>query len=339
MEFNDDPSADIAAALEQIEKGETGSTAPDKPADAQPSEVSPQAHSQKGEASDGDRARDEAGRFAAKAAEPAAKAEGADADVTAVTAAVPPPAHWKGNGKIAWDKLPPEVRQHISEDYAQVTNTQTELGRIKAAIGPDRAQVLAANYGSVEQGLQSILAGSDFANKNPQGFILWLAQRAGIDLTTLAGQGAGDGQQPAQQQPHPLVNEINSLRNELQQLKQQSTQAPIQSQIDAMASDAAKYPYFNDLRPNMAALIQSGAAKTLTEAYEQAAWSRPDIRTSLLEAERKKSADAEAAKAATAKAAAISVTGSPRGAKAPEGDLNEPIEETIRKAYERLHAA
>ena len=343
MEFDEDPTADVAAALKEIQAGNTESAASNKPADAPPSEAAPPAPSPEGEPSDGARARDEAGRFAKAqetAAEAAPKPEGVETPKTEAAPAVAPPSHWKGVAKVAWNTLSPEAQKHIAEDYAQVTQAQSRLSALESAIGQERAQVLAANYGSVDQGLKNVLAGADFANKNPQGFILWLAQRAGIDLTQLAGQSDGGwaGAQPSAQ-PNPLFDEINSLRNELQQLKQQSTQAPIKSQIDAMSKDAAKYPYFNDLRPHMAALIQSGAATTLTDAYDQAAWSRPDIRTSLIEGERKKSAEAEAAKVTAAKQAAISITGSPRGAKAPDDEPNESIEETARRHYRRIVAA
>lgn len=339
MEFEDDLSNDIAAAIDKADAAASAPPASDKPGDALPpsAAVVPSAAPVEGE-----RARDDAGRFAAKPAEtPVAVAPVAVAPVAAAAAAsveVPAPAHWKGGGKVAWGTLPAEVRQHISDDYAQVTTTQAELTRLKTAIGPERAQVLAANYGSVEQGLQNILAGSDFANKNPQGFILWLAQRAGVDLTQLAGQGPGDGS-AAPEATNPLVQEVTQLRRDLQELRQSQTQAPIQSQINAMAGDAANYPYFNDVRPTMAAIIQTGAAKTLAEAYEQAVWARPDIRTSLIEMERKKSADAESAKVAKAQQAAVSITGSPRGAKALDEHLDEDLEATVRRNVDRVLAA
>ena len=70
----------------------------------------------------------------------------------------------------------------------------------------------------------------------------------------------------------------------------------------------------------MAALLKDGLAKDLQDAYDQAVYARPDIRSTLLEQqlaekEAKRVADAKA-KADAARKASGSVTGSP-GATAP----------------------
>lgn len=290
-------------------------------------------------ASGGERARDPAGRFAGKAEAGKDKVATVAATQTAPQTpsqpAIAPPTSWKGNGKVEWQRLPQHIQKELADDYAQRDTVSNELNEFRSAIG-ERAQVLAAEYGSVGNGLKSILAGADMANKNPVEFIRWLAQRNGINLSQLAGQAQGQGQQPAQD-ANPLQQEVVQLRNQLQQFLSQQTQSQtqtLQSQIQAFASDPA-HPYFNDVRAEMGALMNAGRAKTMQEAYDMAVWAHPQVRPSLLEAERKKEAEAAAAKVEAAKKAAGSLTGSPAGASVPNsGPKSRSIRETIGEAVE-----
>lgn len=353
MEFDDED--DISKAISgAIETHGMPGEAPSEPV-ADKTTDAPEAKAPAAKPADDGRARDETGKFVKQEAPPVAEdkqksaapetgtaAQPQAASVPAV-AAIPAPTNWKGAGKIEWANLPKDIQQQISEDYANVSKTQAELQQFKSAIDDGRAQVLAANYGSVSQGLQNLFALSDFASKNPTGFTLWFAQQRGIDLTQLV-QGAGQGQQQQGQADasHPLMARISQLETQLQQFSQQQTQSQssvLQSEIDRFASDPA-HPYFNDVRPEMAALMNQGSAKTLGEAYEMAVWAKPNIRNSLLETERKKAFEANAAKVVQASNAAVSITGSPTGGKTPPADEPETdLENLVRRNYDRVIAA
>lgn len=295
------------------------------------------------------RARDESGKFAKATEKPkggekpidvaaatvAAPEAGKPADAAKI-AAVPPPSNWKGAGKIDWNRLPPNIQKALNDDYAETAKTSGELTELRSAIG-DRAQAWNAQYGSVGNALKSILAGADMANQNPKGFILWLAQRAGIDLTQMV-QGGSQGaqqQQPTFQPNNPYEQKIGQLENQLNsflQQQQQTTRSTLQAEIDAFAGDS-KHPYFNDVRTKMGALMNAGHAKTLQEAYEAACWSDPTIRTSLIEDQQKQAQDANKAKVDAAKKAAGSISGSPAGGKPqPEGKAKRNLDDTIRDA-------
>lgn len=345
----DDIMKDVAAAVDATESS-AGTTEPpaDKTGAAPPSgaEESPPSS-----ASEGERPRDEQGRFAPKetAKAPAEDKQELSAPETglpgqqkpAQAKQVTPPTHWKGDGKINWAKVHPAVQQAIADDHANFSKTQTELQQLRAAIGDERAQVLAASYGSVGQGLQNLFALSDFATKNPAGFIQYFANQRGIDLTRIVGQGTGQGQPDPTQQPNPLEQVVNELRTEIAQLKGSRTQAEqtqVQSEIERFSSDPAN-PYFNDVRADMAALVKAGAAQGLKDAYEKACWARPEIRTALIAQEREKAAAADAAKVESAKAKQVSIAGSPMGGKVPNEEPNETIEDTVRRHVNRTLAA
>ncbi len=342
MAFEDDLTADIAAAVE----GTAAPAVDPMPAAASPAPEVPKVEAPK---TDAERARDESGRFKAKEGETEAPKVAAKtvADPAAVTPAtgqpqpqqpvveaakITPPANWKGAGKVAWDKLPQAIQKELSEDYASRSTLQTRLDRLDSVIPPERAQVLAATYGSVEQGVQNLFALSDMAAKNPTGFLLWFAQQRGIDLTQLAGAGGAQGEQPAQ--PHPAEQRVAQLETVLTnfiQQQQQGQQTQYRSQVDQFASDPA-HPYFNDLREDMGALLKMGRAKDLQQAYDMAAWAHPEIRTTLIDAERQKQAKDAEAIAQQARGAAVSISGSPSGAKVPVEESDDDLETTIRKA-------
>jgi hypothetical protein len=179
--------------------------------------------------------------------------------------------------------------------------------------------------------IRTLLAAQDLLEKDAAQGIQFLAKSYQVDLSRLA-QPQG---QPYQAQPardsHP---EIAALKQQLQVLQnhvQTAQTAPIVSQIDAFQNDPANL-YFENVRDDMAVLLHNGKASDLKEAYEMACWMRPDIRPFL------QTTQAPAApvqdKAAQARRAAVSVTGSPGQARIPKS--NGTIEDDIRAAFEEV---
>lgn len=348
LDENDDIGADIAAAMATVAGG--GSTAPADDAIAPPA---PAAESAPAPAADGP-ARDATGKFAPKAdapdaAKPAAPDKPADqaaAQAPAGTAApadagkqtIAPPANWKGAGKVAWDKLPEPIRKELSEDYAQRDQMQARLGRLDAVLGP-REQVLAATYGSVEQGIQNLFAVSDMATKNPEGFVLWFAQQRGINLAQMVGQSGAPVEQAAQA-PDPVMQRIGHLEGMLTnfvQQQQQGTQAQTQSEIERFASDPA-HPYFNDVRADMGVLIQAGRVKDMQQAYDMAVWAHPEIRQTLIDGQIQQKTAQQSQTAQQAQAAAVSISGSPAGARVASDEPDETLEQTLQRAQRQFRS-
>jgi len=361
LDSGDDLGNDILATIHSLKEEappEEKAEAPE-PAKAKAVEKAP-----KEEPAPTEKERDESGRFKAKEkAEEPAEATDEPAVTTEETSAeaktvekqpaeerVPPPPNWNGKGKVAWEKLPKAVKQEIISDYTRVNEVEKTFAPIKEVLSP-HMQALTANYGSAEAGLRNLFQLSDFASKNPQGFIQWFAQQRGIQLNA-PGQAA---QQPAQEQAqgqavHPAIMErLSAVQAELAQWKEQqalSSRTELQQQIDYFANDPS-HPYFNDVRSHMGTLIEHGSAQTLAEAYDMAVWARKDLREQLLEQQREterqrlaKEAEqakaANAAKVAKAKSASGTITGSPSGGKSPDeapdaDDLEGFITSQVRK--------
>lgn len=282
--------------------------------------------------------RDERGKFAPKPGDERGAQQAQQPVAASQEAPIPPPSNWKGNAKVNWQRLPREVQQALAEDYGGHTKASSELEEYRAALG-DRAQILAAQYGSIGNGLKSILAGADMANKNPVEFIRWLAQRSGINLGQL-GQSGGQGFQP-NQPSNPLeakIAQIEGTLNQFFQSQQQTQMQSLQAEISTFAADPSR-PYFEDVRRDMAVLIREGRAKTMAEAYDKACWADPEIRKSLLAAERKREAEEAAAKVAAAKKANGSITGSPSGARIAGERSRRTLDDSVTNAVERALAS
>lgn len=161
-------------------------------------------------------------------------------------------------------------------------------------------------------------------------------------------QGEGGQPQPLDLDNHPTVRRLNETIQNLtkdvtarQQAAEQSSRQATLNEIEAFKSDPA-HLYYENVKVKMAALLSIGdqagdkrpIKERLQEAYDEAVYADPTTRA-IMFAEKQRQADAEAArKAAAARHAAGSVTGSPgNGAAAPRPrSHSNSIEDDVREA-------
>lgn len=245
---------------------------------------------------------------------------------------IPAPQEWKGNAKVDWARLPHEVKKALSEDYQSISQAKTVLPALEPYM-----QRFTQEFGGAPQALNAILSTWSYARQKPVDFVKEFIHNFQIDPRSLGfGQSP---ESPAQGQTDPqfaaLLEKIAGLEGQLQQVAQQplrAQEAQIDSEIRSFGSDPA-HPYFNDVKPVMAALFQSGAAKTLQEAYEMAVYASPAIR-SQVEAQRAESKRNEQRQAAVkATQAASSITGAP-GVARPNAPQHKSIHDSLAAAYE-----
>ena len=137
-------------------------------------------------------------------------------------------------------------------------------------------------------------------------YIQKLAYDYGVDLTKedLASQ--------------PESNpELDHLRNELSQVQSQlQTQSQAQQQViqTEMQQFASENEHFEEVRNDMAILLEQGRATTLQDAYDKACWLNDNVRSQLLASQETKAKDEVKQKTKRvvqkAKKASVSVKGS-----------------------------
>ena len=263
--------------------------------------------------------RDEKGRFAPKEAkEPEAKEPIA-------SEAEEPPAHeekkpeharaphgWSVAAKAAYGELPEAVKEAIAKREEEVSQGFARYGGLKqyAEIAERNGTTLAQavnDYAKIEDGLRrDFVSGIDAINArfgiNPVQFIQAYAARHGVDFS--GQQTAEAGYQPPPVDPDAIIQRATAA------LEEKFAARESQSAIEQFKNDPQNQ-YFENVREDMAILLQSGKAKNLQEAYDRACWMHPEIRAILLKSQNTNAAPSNAAALQKAKAASKAVGGAP----------------------------
>ena len=276
---------------------------------------------EKAQPAQAERPRDEVGKFAKATA--AAPAE-TKADEDPVWRR--PPASWKKDYHEVWqtadDKLKQYAWQRESEMKAGVEPLLTK------AQFADQMQEVLNPYMNTIQGLGidapkavKALMEADHALRysNPQEkrqYFARLAQSYGVNFNDMGN----DLPQQVHVDPtiYALQNELNNVRGEVMGWKQQQEQQQNQALLGEINNFSQKAEHFEEARPAMIQLLQSGMATDLDDAYDKAIRLNPELFDAVQSG---RQAEVDAAKRAAAntaaklaRAAAVSVKGSTPGA-------------------------
>ena len=293
--------------------------------------------------------RDDKGRFVPKAkadveAEP--EAEPAEQPVW-----MKPPASWKKDYHEVWMSADPKMREYAWQREEQMRKGVEPL--LSKAQFADAMNQALEPYLPTIQGLglkpeQAVaaLAQADYMLRTAPPdqryqYLVNLAAQYGINLNA-TGQA---GQQP-QTTVDPLVwqlqNELNNVRGEVMGWKQQQEMAENQTLLSEINSFADKAEHFEEARPTMIQLLQSGVAETLEDAYDRAIRLNEDLFNRVQSARQAevtaKQAQEKNRAAKAARAAAVSVRGSTPGTNtAPKAHSRRALlEEAFDESSSRL---
>jgi hypothetical protein len=294
-------------------------------------------------------ARDGKGRFATpKAEEPA--------DEPQVEEEPPvwrrPPASWKKDYHEVWQKADPKMQEYAWQREEQMrAGVEPLLSKAQFA---DAMQEAISPYMQTIQGLglspdKAVAALMDadhkLRNSDPQTKLQYfqqLAQSYGINLGALQGQQGQMPQQTVDPTVYALQNELNKVRGEVMGWKQQQEMMENQTLLNEINQFSLKAEHFEDVRPAMIQLLQSGMAQTLDEAYEKAIRLDPNLFEQVTKAQQAEAAAKQAKEqnraAKAARAAAVSVRSATPGVNtAPKAANRRAIlEEAFSETESRL---
>lgn len=292
-------------------------------------ESKPEAAEPAAEAGSGDRPRDANGRFLPKSEEPA-KAEaqpqsvpGTQAPQAAEAPKEPqqqvvdlPPSTWTALAKAEYAKLPEVVRNEIKKresdfqkgisGYKQAADYGQRMQQTLQPFMPLIQQAGGQPEAVVRNLLQTAATLRTGSPQQKQQLLVQIAQEYGVQLPGQQQDTQGNGidqnaiAQMVQQLLQPHLQQFQQFQGQFQTVQQQREQAEQQqlaSQIEAFrtATDEKgqpKHMYFDNVRGTMAALIDSGDAATLEDAYVMACRAHPEV-SQILAAEQAKKADAQ----------------------------------------------
>lgn len=271
---------------------------------------------------------------------------GPSADKEAAKPATPAPANidrapasWKGDAKKVWEGLPAQARHEVIRRERDTAKALQENAQYRAQVEPiaklvqEHRDILQTHYqGNPVAALQNMMTvDRNLTTGTPESkakFVAHIIKQFGIDLQTLDSVLAGTQAQPSgpnelerllDQRLAPVMSFVESQRQAERQTVQQTERQAVQT-VEQMAADPA-FPYFEDVRADMADLVELAVKKglylSLPEAYDKAVRMNDQITPSIT-ARSRVANDTEQALAAhqqaqRAKGAAVSVSGSPNG--------------------------
>ena len=305
--------------------------------------------------------RDSKGRFAKpQATQPVEEAPAEEkADLNTLYDREPvwkrPPASWRREFHEVWQKADPKL-----QEYAWKREEEMRAGIeniFEKAQFADSMQGAIQPYMNTIQGLgltpdKAVAALMDaddkLRNSDPQAKLQYFAQLAqsyGINLGALQGQPAQQGQ-AAPQSVDPMVwqlqNELNKVRGEVMGWKQQQEMVENQTLLNEINQFSLKAEHFEEVRPTMIQLLQSGVAQTLEDAYDKAIRLDSNLFDQVTKAQQAEAAAKQAKEqnraAKAARAAAVSVRSATPGVNtAPKSsDRRALLEEAFAEAEQRL---
>jgi hypothetical protein len=296
--------------------------------------------------------RDAAGRFTKPQREPEPQQQAEEAEPPVWRR---PPASWKKDFHEVWQKADPKMQEYAWQREEQMrAGVEPLLSKAQFA---DAMQEAISPYMTTIQGLglspdkavgALMEADHRLRTSDPQTklqYFMQLAQSYGINLNAAQAQPGQMPQMP-QQSVDPLVwqlqNELNQVRGEVMGWKQQQEMMENQSLLNEINQFSLKAEHFEDVRPTMIQLLQSGVAQTLDDAYEKAVRLDPNLFEQVTKAQQAEAAAKQAKEqnraVKTARAAAVSVRSATPGVNtAPKSsDRRALLEEAFAEVEQRL---
>lgn len=250
-----------------------------------------------------------------------------------------PPATWKGAAKADWDKLPPTAKQeiHRRERMADSAIASSETARrfqqkFVESVQPFMARIQANGYDNPIDAAHQMFKMDYMLSTAPMPqrakAMAQLIKDYGVDLTALdeALVGGGAVVDPVEARIHQLVEQRLAPVQQLMKQQQEHQRAieiaetnEVRTTVQQMEQDTTNYPYFEDVREDMADLIEiqskRGVYLSPAEAYTRAVAMNPDlssrVQAQLSQQQARQQAASANAQAQRALNASVSVGGAP----------------------------
>ena len=241
------------------------------------------------------------------------------------------PQSWKKGEKELWGTLPVNIRQEIHRREDQINQSLQESAQYKEfanqfqqVVSPYMARLQSMNaqpMAAFEYLLKADYALATSPKVQRAQLMADLINNYDINIDTLGQVLAGNAPQETQQQ-QPNIDAIVDQRlqqalapfYQQQQQREQAQQQQVTQTVETMAYDNVNYPYFDDVREDMADIIEVAARRgidiSLEEAYKRAVSLNPSTASQLQQQANHQAAQQKNQQAQRALDASSSVTGS-----------------------------
>jgi hypothetical protein len=273
---------------------------------------------------------------AKKPAEKASATVPAGADST--VSAVKPPQSWTPAEREHWNKIPVAAQAAIQRrelETSRVLNESAQSRRFQGefvdVVKPFAHLIRARNSTPLNAVKNLMETAAGLTTGNPQQKALIVAEileNYGVDIQVLddvlskrpANPNSGVAAIPPQLES--ALRPINEFMGRVEQGRQQYIQQ-LQANAQTAVDKAQELPFFEDLRNDIADLMEIAAARgqelTIEQAHERAVNFNPEVKKILDQRKRAAAINKDPAKIARSKKAAASINGSPRGGVGGDG--------------------
>ena len=266
-------------------------------------------------------------------------------EISPVQEPIKPPASWKPAAREHWATLPPAVQAEIARregDTTRVLNETTEARKFRetfqAAVTPYEAMLRSEGSDPIQAVSSLLETARQLKSGSPQQKAAMVAQIVkgyGVPIEVLDAALAG---QPYQGQQAPHDPRVDQLFAQIEQAKQQRVQQEAQAADDAVTAFGASKEFFDDVRDDMADIIEMSERKgkklDLDTAYNRALRMNDEIVAVMRQREEAKSVANGKASTQRAKSAASSIrsSGPPPKGGAPGASLRDTLAEAWEDA-------
>ena len=270
------------------------------------------------------------------------------------------PASWKGDAKKLWAELPLAARQEVIRRERDTTKVLQEAAQarnqvepIKEAFAPHMDRIGQMYQGNPVAAMNNLLNVErtlvSGTSQDKVALVARMITNFGIDIAALDSALSGQPLPPQVQQ----ISQVEQLLNQRlapvmdflgqQQQREQAQVRQIEEQavhtVESMAMDP-KFPYFEDVRQDMADIIEMGSRRGVAISMEDAYTRAVRMNDDTFQATTARESTQQATQAALqahqiaqkAKGAAVSVSGSPMATGTNAGNPGD-LRGTIAAAF------
>jgi hypothetical protein len=262
-----------------------------------------------------------------------------------------PPVGWKGQAKGEWATVPLAIRQEVTRREAEVEKVLREAAPLRQfqqqfqqTVAPYMARI--DSYGTPPvQAIGNLLKADYLLSSAPKQqraqLMAQFIKDYEVDIVELDNALSGAAQPNPQGQQTDIEQRILQQVQQMvapfyqqQNRQQQQQQQRASSTVESMSQDHIKYPYFNEVRQDMADIVEMMAKRgvdvTLEDAYSRATRFNPDVSSQLERQTTMSSANQQHQQAQRSRLASSSVSGAPASGGSNgfvgNGDLRSSLE-------------
>lgn len=209
------------------------------------------------------------------------------------------PNSYTKEAKDWFNTLPHENQKYLAEREKQfeqgLSRARNQYAWVDKAYNDRKDNLVKQGFNSAQEYYDTLVSIADSLEKDPNGTI--------AQLQSIYGIGNDNA---LQRQLSDLQQRVTEQQNYLKQQENKRAMSEYEAFVNAKDENGnPKHGYLEDVKADMVTLLNSGLAKTLEDAYNQAIWRVETVRNKIIEEKAKSNVAQATATAQKAKTAAF----------------------------------